>query len=69
MAQVAVLPTMHFPNGHIFFTARLPQREGITPYAVHCTYQYSGTPGKRSRFRCVLSRWWLGQPRDSLPRV
>lgn len=44
---------MHFPNGHIFFTARLPQREGIKPYAVHCTYQYSGTPGKRSRFRCV----------------
>jgi hypothetical protein len=53
VAQVAALPTMHFPNGHIFFTARLPQREGIKPYAVHCTYQYSGTPGKRSRFRCV----------------
>jgi hypothetical protein len=51
--SVAVLPTMHFPNGHIFFTARLPQRQGITPFAVHCTYQYSGTPGKRSRFRCV----------------
>jgi hypothetical protein len=42
VAQVAALPTMHFPNGHIFFTARLPQREGIKPYAVHCTYQHPG---------------------------
>lgn len=49
--RIGVLPTLHFPNGHIYFVSRLPQRLGVVPFAIHCTYQYSGSPGKRMRFR------------------
>ncbi len=29
----------------------MPERLGLQPYAAHATYQFSGTPGKRNRFR------------------
>jgi len=35
-----------------------PQRKyeelGLKPYVAHATFQYSGTPGKRNRFREFL---------------
>ena len=49
--RVALLPTGLFSNGHTFFVSRLAERSGVTPFAVHNTYQYSGTAGKIARFR------------------
>jgi hypothetical protein len=34
----------------------MPDKLGLTPYVVHATFQYSGTPGKRHRMRERL--WW-----------
>lgn len=50
-ARLALLPTGLFSNGHTFFVSRLAERSGVTPFAVHNTYQYSGTAGKIARFR------------------
>ena len=49
--RVALLPTGLFSNGHTFFVSRLAEKSGVTPFAVHNTYQYSGTAGKIARFR------------------
>jgi hypothetical protein len=49
--QVGVLPVAFFCSGHVFFTQRMHETLGIQPYAVHATFQFSGTPGKRHRFR------------------
>ena len=49
--RVALLPTGLFPNGHAHYVSRLSARTGVTPTAVHNTYQYSGAPGKVWRFR------------------
>ena len=38
--RVALLPTGLFPNGHAQFVSQIPARSGITPLAVHNTYQY-----------------------------
>ena len=50
-ARVALLPTGLFSNGHTFFVSRVAERSGVSPFAVHNTYQYSGTAGKIARFR------------------
>jgi hypothetical protein len=41
----------HFCSGHVYFTQQMYKTLGIRPYAVHATFQFSGTPGKRHRFR------------------
>jgi hypothetical protein len=51
VARVALLPTGLFSNGHTFFVSRVAERSGVSPFAVHNTYQYSGTAGKIARFR------------------
>jgi hypothetical protein len=40
------------------FAQRLPELLELNPYAMHATFQYEGTPGKRNRMR--ESNQWLG---------
>jgi hypothetical protein len=44
-----------FLNGHLYFTRRLQEYSGVTPIAVHLTYQFGDTAdyvyGKRQRLR------------------
>ncbi|GFH13661.1 uncharacterized protein HaLaN_09590, partial [Haematococcus lacustris] len=40
-----------FRIGHTFFTQRMWQTLKLEPYALHATFQFSGTPGKRHRMR------------------
>lgn len=40
-----------FPDGPL---QRKYQELGLEPYVAHATFQYSGTPGKRERFREML---------------
>ncbi|GFR51919.1 hypothetical protein Agub_g14403 [Astrephomene gubernaculifera] len=48
---VGVLPCALFASGHTFFVQRKYSELGLEPYVAHATFQYSGTPGKRHRFR------------------
>ncbi|KAG1675655.1 hypothetical protein FOA52_002364 [Chlamydomonas sp. UWO 241] len=48
---MGVLPVALFASGHTFFVQRKYQELGLEPYVAHATFQYSGTPGKRHRFR------------------
>eukprot|EP00882_Tetradesmus_deserticola_P016394 GHRQ01017508.1.p1 GENE.GHRQ01017508.1~~GHRQ01017508.1.p1 ORF type:complete len:452 (+),score=165.32 GHRQ01017508.1:1428-2783(+) len=48
---MGVLPLAYFASGHVYFTQRMHTTLGIQPYAVHATFQFSGTPGKKNRFR------------------
>jgi hypothetical protein len=48
---VGILPVAHFCSGHAYFVQRLYDYLQIQPFAVHATFQFSGTPGKRHRFR------------------
>jgi len=41
----------HFCSGHVYFVQKLQDYLKIKPYAVHATFQFSGTPGKKHRFR------------------
>ncbi|KAK3248186.1 hypothetical protein CYMTET_42340 [Cymbomonas tetramitiformis] len=58
--KMGILPIALFSNGHTFYVQRLQDRlpPGIEPFAVHATFQYSGTPGKRHRMR--EAGVWLG---------
>jgi len=56
--QLGALPVALFNNGHTFFTQRLPEHLKVKPYALHATFQYEGTPGKRNRIR--EANQWLG---------
>lgn len=42
--------------GHTMYVQRMGQRLGLGVYAVHATFQFSGTPGKRHRMR-EFSLW------------
>ncbi|KAG2496814.1 hypothetical protein HYH03_005220 [Edaphochlamys debaryana] len=48
---VGVLPSSIFASGHVFFVQKKYEEYGLEPYVAHATFQYSGTPGKRHRFR------------------
>ena len=48
---MGVLPVALFASGHTYFVQRLHERMGLDVYAVHATFQFSGTPGKRHRLR------------------
>lgn len=56
---MGVLPLAYFASGHVYFTQRMHETLGIQPYAVHATFQFSGTPGKKNRFR--EAGLWLEQ--------
>merc|ERR1711903_344814 len=45
------LPTSTFASGHTFYVQRMFERLKAKPYIVHNTFQFSGTLGKRNRFR------------------
>ncbi|GIL83523.1 hypothetical protein Vretimale_10343 [Volvox reticuliferus] len=49
--RVGVLPCALFASGHTFFVQHKYRELGLEPYVAHATFQYSGTPGKRHRFR------------------
>jgi arabinosyltransferase len=49
--KIGILPVSMFASGHTFFTQRMPERFDLDPYVAHATFQFSGTPGKRNRFR------------------
>ena len=57
--RVGLLPTGLFSNGHTYFVSRVGERQGVSPFAVHNTYQYSGTSGKIARFRENAGMWAL----------
>jgi hypothetical protein len=46
-----ILPVSMFCSGHTYFTQRMPETVQVDPYVVHATFQFSGTAGKRHRFR------------------
>lgn len=48
---VGILPVALFASGHTFHVQRLAEKMGLEPFVVHGTFQFSGTPGKRHRFR------------------
>ena len=48
---LGILPVSQFSSGHTYFVQRLGERLGLPQYAVHATFQFSGTPGKRNRMR------------------
>ena len=56
------LPMLQFASGHVYFVQLLPQRLGITPCAVHTTFQCGDTSqfgfGKRQRMRSA-GAWHL----------
>lgn len=54
------LSTSAFGNGHTFFVQRSAERPDSLPHALHATFQYSGTAGKRHRMR----EWdlWRDEP-------
>jgi len=55
--NLGILPTSIFASGHTFFVQAMAEKLHMTPYVVHATFQFSGTPGKRHRFREKLM--WL----------
>lgn len=52
--KFGILPVSTFCSGHTFFTQGMPFKLNLDPYVVHATFQFSGTPGKRFRFREAL---------------
>ncbi|KAF8058877.1 hypothetical protein HT031_005445 [Scenedesmus sp. PABB004] len=60
-ARVAALAPLAVANGHVALEQRLPARRGVTPVAVHDTFQtYGGDAGKVSRF--MEAGLWLLHP-------
>ncbi|XP_062215246.1 arabinosyltransferase XEG113-like isoform X2 [Phragmites australis] len=49
--KLGVLPASIFCNGHTYFVQGMHQQLHLKPYAVHTTFQYAGTEGKRHRLR------------------
>ncbi|VAH91799.1 unnamed protein product [Triticum turgidum subsp. durum] len=49
--KLGVLPASIFCSGHTYFVQGMHQQLRLEPYAVHTTFQYAGTEGKRHRLR------------------
>ncbi|KAI4327901.1 hypothetical protein L6164_020310 [Bauhinia variegata] len=49
--KLGILPASIFCSGHTYFVQAMYQQFGLGPYAVHTTFQYAGTEGKRHRLR------------------
>ncbi|MQL98019.1 hypothetical protein Taro_030727 [Colocasia esculenta] len=49
--KLGILPANIFCSGHTYFVQAQYQQLGLQPYAVHTTFQYGGTEGKRHRLR------------------
>jgi hypothetical protein len=55
-----ILDVVDYSNGQVMYCQQLPMRLNKTGIAVHNTFQFGGSPGKRSRFREF--RFWLADP-------
>ena len=55
--KMGVLPVVFFANGHVFFVQQMHGQYKVTPYAVHTTYTFSKSVGKRHRLR--EARLWV----------
>ncbi|KAL2652130.1 hypothetical protein R1flu_020258 [Riccia fluitans] len=55
--KLGILPVSIFCSGHTFFIQRLYEQLKLEPYAVHTTFQYGGTEGKRHRLREAKLFW------------
>lgn len=49
--KLGLLPASIFCSGHTYFVQAMYQQLRLKPYAVHTTFQYAGTEGKRHRLR------------------
>ncbi|KAG6548562.1 hypothetical protein Mapa_010050 [Marchantia paleacea] len=49
--KLGILPVSLFCSGHTYFVQGLYKQLKLEPYAVHTTFQYAGTEGKRHRLR------------------
>lgn len=49
--KLGLLPASIFCSGHTYFVQAMYQQFRLEPYAVHTTYQFAGTEGKRHRLR------------------
>ncbi|XP_052210846.1 arabinosyltransferase XEG113 isoform X2 [Diospyros lotus] len=49
--KLGLLPASIFCSGHTYFVQAMYQQLRMEPYAVHTTFQYAGTEGKRHRLR------------------
>ncbi|KAK1271588.1 hypothetical protein QJS04_geneDACA004407 [Acorus gramineus] len=49
--KFGILPASIFCSGHTYFVQMMHQQLRLEPYAVHTTFQYGGTEGKRHRLR------------------
>ncbi|KAL2548105.1 xyloglucanase [Forsythia ovata] len=49
--KLGLLPASIFCSGHTYFVQAIYQQLRLEPYAVHTTFQYAGTEGKRHRLR------------------
>ncbi|KAK6934081.1 Nucleotide-diphospho-sugar transferase [Dillenia turbinata] len=49
--KLGILPASIFCSGHTYFVQSMYQQLRLEPYAVHTTFQYAGTEGKRHRLR------------------
>ncbi|KAJ8773973.1 hypothetical protein K2173_009404 [Erythroxylum novogranatense] len=49
--KLGILPASIFCSGHTYFVQAIYQQLRLEPYAVHTTFQYAGTEGKRHRLR------------------
>ncbi|KAL6556476.1 hypothetical protein OROGR_005764 [Orobanche gracilis] len=52
--KLGLLPASIFCSGHTYFVQAMYQQLRLEPYAVHTTFQYAGTEGKRHRLREVM---------------
>ncbi|XP_075484425.1 arabinosyltransferase XEG113-like [Primulina tabacum] len=49
--KLGLLPSSIFCSGHTYFVQAMYQQLRLEPYAVHTTFQYADTEGKRHRLR------------------
>ncbi|KAJ7953290.1 arabinosyltransferase [Quillaja saponaria] len=53
--KLGILPASIFCSGHTYFVQAMYQQLRLEPYAVHTTFQYAGTSGKRHRLRETMA--------------
>ncbi|KAF5735133.1 Xyloglucanase [Tripterygium wilfordii] len=53
--KLGILPASIFCSGHTYFVQAMYQQLRLDPYAVHTTFQYAGTDGKRHRLREAMA--------------
>ncbi|XP_021286812.1 arabinosyltransferase XEG113 isoform X1 [Herrania umbratica] len=49
--KLGILPESIFCSGHTYFIQAMYEQLRLEPYALHTTFQYAGTEGKRHRLR------------------